>query len=271
MNPNLFGNLLRVLPAITALIMSSCSAGQGQIAAVKNMIATSAQLSSPSLLILNTGDEGWVALTRARQRGGFLDAPGCSVGENQIAPILPEIRGYSGTLRVNNLVGLSSAEVGFRILYDNELFKFRTAHLDTGNPDIPQPRVYHCQALSNSASNWVSQHADISTNADGHPAIVFGRRSDLQFQFENRYETELPGRGRVPVVALQFTYKFTPTLSGLTTSGQSRGTGRAKALLDGDTGQWTFVELVFQDPDVTYQANLTTVSNIEPVSIGATH
>jgi len=262
--------LLRALFPMALLGLAACSPGEEQISKVKQLIVDSPGFISNPTLIVNTGDQGWMYLANARQRGGFVDTGHfCSVGDILSARIAPAIKNYSGSLRDSGNAALSSEKVGLEILHDAKLLKYRTARIDIGNPDVPEPYIYYCQAFSDTSADWAAKHAKIVTKFNGLPGIEFAHRSDLQTQFQNRYEMDIPAKGKVPIVALEFTYKLTPTMTGLTSLVDGQGTGKAKAYLDSDSGKWIFIELTFQDPDLAYASGPSSPLNVEPASIGA--
>jgi len=164
---------------------------------------------------------------------GFVDAR-CGGGRDRVEPVEPRLMSFNGNLVAPDL-SESSEGAAFWLLDDLGFYERRTHAI----PSRMGGQVFHCHVFTDKMREWMAGHAGLTDHSTDPAGIAFAKRTDPVFEFENEYRTELPRKGQVPVVSLRFNYELRPLLPGLVAQG--RGSGAAKAYLDSDSGEWSFL------------------------------
>jgi hypothetical protein len=246
-------------------VLPSADIGNVELAATASL-----QAAAPPLLIPKTENARWDDLTSpGRVISGFETIMDCGRGLNQTNPVVPIIQNYTAKLTDSTGRATTPEMVGWEALNDSGFLRFTSIQF-TGNG---QSQVFHCQLMSPTYEQWASAHPGFIGPNQGtlyNPngiAIILAQRTNVTYTYANRYEADIEGKGKVPVIALQFTYQLTPTLPNVRAA--ALGVGSAKAILDSDSGKWTFIDFQYTDPDLTYDSKPVGVAQIDPLPVAS--
>jgi hypothetical protein len=110
--------------------------------------------------------------------------------------------------------------------------------------------TYTCPIVSDSMFQYLPTEVQ-SRTVHGMIDVPLLRRVFQSWTYENRYDTEIPGRGSVKMFAGTFSYTMQGVLPGVSSTGV--GTASVKMMLNPDNGQWTAVS--FEQHDVSIGLN----------------
>ncbi len=142
-----------------------------------------------------------------------------------------------------------------RWLSDNRFILVETYTIRYQNAGKPQSYggedVYDCKIVNDNVMKYLrlNQAKNIHDGLD----IPIGQRILAKWTFRNRYDTPIPGKGKVKVFAGTFTYRIEPIDPFVAFPGE--GTATVKLYLDPDNGRWTVDNWEMQDPGINLLTN----------------
>jgi hypothetical protein len=108
--------------------------------------------------------------------------------------------------------------------------------------------TFICPVVSDAMLQYVPEEARAGGVHNGLAIPILWRKFQA-WTYQNRYETDVPGSGKVKMFAGTFTYTFESAIPNGVVAGE--GTGSVKVMLNPDNGQWQVTEYQNQDPSIT--------------------
>jgi hypothetical protein len=132
------------------------------------------------------------------------------------------------------------------------IYRFETYTIQYPNRttnDNGTENVFVCVIVADAMKQYLLP-GDAGRDIHGGITLAFARRSFNAWTYENRYETDIPGRGKVKMFAGTLDYKMAVALPIGSYNGD--GVGTVKAMLNPDTGKWEVTSFGLQDPPLTF-------------------